>query len=155
MIPLVVVLENLRSIHNVGSILRTADGAGVSEVIMSGYTATPPDQRIEKVSLGAEHTTPWKKVDALIPFLEEKKKSGYQILALEQTPHSQPLSKAAPLTDPAVIILGNEVEGVSAEVLERCSAHLHIPMRGYKKSLNVSVAAGIAFYALLQESAPS
>ena len=144
----IVVLENIRSLHNVGSVFRVADGAGWDQVILGGYTGTPPDRRIEKVSLGAEEFVAWEKPENLCQHIQQLKDSGYQILALEQTSQSQNLFEFSDNTEKTVLILGNEVEGVSPELLKLADHHLEIPMYGQKGSLNVSIAAGIALYNL-------
>ncbi len=143
----VVVLENIRSLHNVGSIFRTADGAGFDKVFLTGYTGTPPDRRIEKVSLGAEEFLAWEKNEDSINCVKQLKKEGYRILALEQTSTSQDLfeTKFDDL-EKVALILGNEVEGISKELLALADITLEIPMKGQKGSLNVSIAAGIAMY---------
>ncbi len=145
----VVILENLRSLHNVGSVFRTADGAGWDQIFICGYTGCPPDRRIEKVSLGAENFIAWEKRENILNLLEELKQAGFKIVALEQTPKSREIFTADFSDEEKVaLILGNEVEGVSAETLEKCDEHLEIPMYGQKTSLNVSIAAGVALYAL-------
>lgn len=148
----IVFLENLRSLHNVGSIFRTCDGAGWDGVILGGYTGAPPDRRIEKVSLGAEDFIIWEKCEDSLAKIKELKAEGYLILGLEQTSQSQNLFEFKNTTDlelsKAVLILGNEVEGISPEILSCCDVHLEIPMRGQKGSLNVSIAAGVALYQL-------
>ena len=143
----VVVLENIRSLHNVGSIFRTADGAGFDKVFLTGYTGTPPDRRIEKVSLGAEEFLAWEKNEDSINCVKQLKKEGYRILALEQTSTSQDLfeTKFDDL-EKVALILGNEVEGISKELLALADITLEIPMKGQEGSLNVSIAAGIAMY---------
>ena len=145
----VIILENLRSLHNVGSIFRTADGAGWNKVFLCGYTGCPPDRRIEKVSLGAEDFIEWEKVENIAELLDKLKTDGFEIVALEQTPKSREIfSEDVSGIDKIALILGNEVTGVSDETLDKCDLHLEIPMYGKKTSLNVSIAAGIALYAL-------
>ena len=144
----IVVLENIRSLHNVGSVFRVADGAGWDQVILGGYTGCPPDRRIEKVSLGAEEFVAWEKAENIVENIQQLKTSGYQVLALEQTSQSKNLFEFTDIAEKTVLILGNEVEGVSAELLNLADHHLEIPMYGQKGSLNVSIAAGIAMYAL-------
>lgn len=148
----IVILENLRSLHNVGSIFRTADGAGWDTVFLCGYTGCPPDRRIEKVSLGAEEFIEWKKEENILDLLDNLKKEGFRIVALEQTPKSRDIfdlsSKESELDEKVALILGNEVTGVDEETLDKCDLHLEITMYGQKTSLNVSIAAGIALYAL-------
>ncbi len=143
----VVVLENIRSLHNVGSIFRTADGAGFKKVFLTGYTGTPPDRRIEKVSLGAENFLEWEKDENPIHCLEKLKKQGFTIFVLEQTSDAKnPLEMDFSAYKKIALVLGNEVEGVSSELLALADHTLEIPMRGQKGSLNVSIAAGIAMY---------
>ncbi len=144
----VVLLENLRSLHNVGSVFRVADGAGWDQVVLTGYTGTPPDRRIEKVSLGAEETVAWEQIVDPVVAVEKYKSEGYKILALEQTSKSTDIFECDSLEGDVLLILGNEVEGVSASLLQLADEHLEIPMYGQKGSLNVSIAAGIAMYAL-------
>jgi len=144
----VIVLENIRSLHNVGSVFRIADGAGWDEIVITGYTGTPPDRRIEKVSLGAEEFINWSQEKDPVVAVEQLKAKGYQIIALEQTSKSTGLFEFDQKSEKLVMILGNEVEGVSTELLKLADHHLEIPMYGQKSSLNVSVAAGIAMYAL-------
>ncbi len=144
----IVILENIRSLHNVGAIFRTADGAGWDKVYLTGYTGCPPDRRIEKVSLGAEEFLPWEHVDSAENLCKKMKKEGFQIIALEQSNHSENIFTTKCEEENIVLILGNEVDGVSEEILSICDQHLEIPMHGKKTSLNVSVAAGIALFAL-------
>lgn len=144
----VIVLENLRSLHNVGSILRTADGAGWDKVYLTGYTGCPPDRRIEKVSLGAEEFLDWEHNPEPLKCVEKLKAEGFYITALEQTSQSKNLLEFSHDHKQIALIVGNEVEGVTPELLNLCDEHLEIPMRGQKGSLNVSIATGIALYQL-------
>jgi len=144
----IVILENIRSLHNVGAIFRTADGAGWDKVYLTGYTGCPPDRRIEKVSLGAEEFLPWEHVDSAEKLCEKLKKEEFKIIALEQSDRSEDIFTTKCEEENIVLILGNEVDGVSEEILNMCDQHLEIPMHGKKTSLNVSVAAGIALFAL-------
>jgi len=148
---LVLVLHNVRSAHNVGSILRTADGVGVSCVYLCGHTPTPLDRfgrtqtGIAKVALGAQHTVPWEYVADTAVCLERLRSGGVRIVALEQD--ARAVSYDTYTADgPTALVLGEEVRGVPPEVLKRCDEVIEIPMRGIKHSLNVSVAAGIALY---------
>ncbi len=143
----VVILENIRSLHNVGSVLRTADGSGWDKVYLCGYTGCPPDRRIEKVSLGAEEFIEWEQRDSVVDLIAELKKDGFEVCALEQTPHSEDLLEASFEKD-VVLIVGNEVTGVEEETLKVCDRHLEIPMHGEKASLNVAIATGIAMYVI-------
>lgn len=152
---LVLVLHDIRSAHNVGAMFRTADGAGVSEIILSGYTPVPPkkdqlyltdaDKAMKKTALGAEESVSWKKVVSLTRLLNRLKKDGYEIVVLEQDKKSIDYRKYHPKKNVALVV-GNEVLGVDAKTLKRCDVILEIPMYGKKNSLNVSVATGIALY---------
>ncbi len=152
---MLLILHNIRSVHNVGSIFRTADAAGVSEIILSGYTPTPldrfnqPRKDLAKVALGAEKTMPWRYVKTLGATLTRVRKEKYLLVAIEQDEHSTPLFEWHPPTDqPLAVLLGNEVRGISQPLLKKCDVILEIPMHGKKESLNVSVTAGIALFAL-------
>lgn len=158
---IVVIAHNLRSTHNVGSLLRTADGLGVTGVFLTGYSPypeTPDDSRlpherskitrqIHKTALGAEQSVVWKHSDALQPVLVTLKKQGFTIAALEQHKGSVKLPN---FTAPQriAIIIGREVEGIEPEILKYCDVILEIPMRGQKESFNVVQAAAIAIYHL-------
>ncbi len=141
----VLILPNIRSGHNVGAIFRTADGAGVDKLYLTGYTPCPPHTQIDKVSLGAEKWMPWEYRKQTGKLLKELKEMGYNIVALEQTKTSQNISSWQPKF-PLALILGNEKTGVSKALLKYCDESVEIPMLGKKNSLNVSVAAGIAMY---------
>ncbi len=150
------ILHNIRSVHNVGSIFRTADAAGVSHIFLSGYTPTPldhfdmPRKDFIKVSLGAEKLVPWTHVKTLTPTLTRLKKEGYILLAIEQDPHSISIFDYMPLSasKPIAVILGNECRGISKAILNKVDTILEIPMHGTKESLNVSVSAGIALFTI-------
>ena len=154
---IIVLAHNIRSTHNVGAIFRTADGFGVKEIIFSGYTPYPTTKRdnrlphirekitrdIHKTALGAEETVPFRIVDA--PPLAELKAAGYTVVALEQSENSTPLQHYK--TPPKVaLLLGEEVSGITNELLSACDVTVEIPMVGEKESFNVSVAAAIALY---------
>ncbi len=152
------ILHNIRSVHNVGSIFRTADAAGVSNIILSGYTPTSidrfgmPRKDFIKVSLGAENTVKWSQIKRLAPTLEKLKKDGHLLLAIEQDKRSISLFAWRP-TDPKqplAIILGNERRGISKTILDKTDVILEIPMHGKKESLNVSVAAGVALFQVMR-----
>ncbi len=146
-----VILHNVRSAHNVGSIFRTADGAGVLKVYLTGYTPAPIDRfgreqkEIFKTSLGATHTVPYEfvlDIHALIARLKEEK---IAVVAVEQTKNAIDYKTFIPQGDTA-FIFGNEITGVEADVLEKVNTHIVIPMQGAKESLNVSVCAGIILF---------
>ncbi len=157
MLECVLVLHNIRSAHNVGSMFRTADGAGVSRIILSGYTpgfegvSGKERQKFVKVSLGAEKSVPSSRVATLDEALQQLKAEGFIILALEQHERAISLFDFHPKPDEKLaVIMGNEVLGVDSTTLDVVDHILHIPMHGIKESLNVSVAAGIALYTLLK-----
>lgn len=139
------VLPNIRSAHNVGAMFRTADGCGFEKLYLCGYTATPPKVQIDKVSLGAETWMPWEHEPDILGCIQSLKDQGIQIVALEQTTESISLTSFEPIT-PLALIVGNEVDGLSEEILALVHRTVHIDMHGKKKSLNVSVAAGIAMH---------
>jgi 23S rRNA (guanosine2251-2'-O)-methyltransferase len=150
----IVIVDNVRSAHNVGSIFRTSDGAGVSRIILCGYTPAPLDRfgreqsEIAKTSLGAAAMIPWEKKESTEEVLEtirELKGSGFTIVALEQTPSSISLHEFA-VPKKVAYIVGNEVDGVQKELLDAADAVVEIPMQGQKESLNVSVATGILLF---------
>ncbi len=148
-----VVLDNIRSAHNVGSIFRTSDGAGVSHIYVCGYTPAPIDRfgrpvaEIQKTSLGASETVLWTKVEdeAVTALAASLKAGGYTIVAVEQGVNSVLLPNFV-VPEKVVYVLGNEIDGVSSTWLEVADTVLEIPMRGMKESLNVSVCAGIALF---------
>ena len=143
-------LDNTRSIYNVGSIFRTADGAGVKKLHLCGITATPDHPKFAKTALGTE--LPWEYHMNGVDGITRLKAEGYQIWALEETAESVDLYADRPTLTPdskTVLVLGNEVLGVDPGILALCDKTLMIPMRGEKKSLNVTIACGIAVYQLL------
>lgn len=144
---LYLVVPNIRSCHNVGAMFRTADACGVDALFLCGYTATPPKPQIDKVSLGAETWMPWEHFDDVGECLNTLKKEGVEIVALEQTSTSMSYTSYMPQSDVALIV-GNEVDGLDAEICALADVHIEIPMRGKKKSLNVSIAAGVVLYDL-------
>jgi tRNA G18 (ribose-2'-O)-methylase SpoU len=148
--PVVVVLDNLRSAYNVGSIFRTADAARVEHVHVTGYTPTPEHPRVAKTALGAEHTVPWSHDPDPFPLLDRLRADGLTLAALEQTDASTDLSDMLPAQFPIALVLGNEVKGVRQEIIDRCDLALEIPQYGAKHSLNVSVAFGIAAFGLVE-----
>ena len=142
-----VLAHNIRSLHNVGAIFRTSDGAGVSKLYLTGYSGVPPRKEIAKTALGAEESLSWEYHPEPIELMRELKKQGVQLLALEINDVSESIFEFEP-KHPCCLVVGNEVDGVEPELLELCDAVLHIPMRGMKDSLNVSVAFGIGIYGL-------
>lgn len=146
-VPLTVVLNDIRSLYNVGSIFRTADGAGVEKIVICGITGFPPDNMISKTALGAEETVPWVYQKDPVLAVSALKEAGYSVLLLEQTQNSTPYQDFQP-SGPVALILGNEVDGVSDALVSLCDGAVDIEMSGLKNSLNVSVAFGIVAYHL-------
>lgn len=145
--PLVLIAHNIRSLWNIGSFFRTADAFGVSHIHLTGYTAAPPRYEITKTALGAEEWIPWSKDEDPLTVIEDRRKEGYHIVALEIAAGSIPLSEFRS-TKPFCLIVGHEVAGVPQELLKASDCSVSIPMHGRKESLNVSVAVGIALYQL-------
>ncbi len=144
-LPFCVVLNNIRSLHNVGSIFRTADGAGVEKIWLCGITGYPPQGGIAKTSLGAENHVPWEYRENGAALLKELKGQGYQIVLLEQMQGAVAHDKFIPKS-PICLVIGNEISGVSDILLELCDAAVEIDMAGVKNSLNVAVAFGVMAY---------
>ena len=145
---IVVICHDIRSAFNVGSIFRTADGAGVGKIILGGYCAHPPHPKLLKTALGAEQSVPYERVWQTWRAIDKLKNDGYNIIALEKNSQAKNIFKFKPKF-PLALVLGNEVKGISKEILKRCDDVVFIPMRGKKESLNVSVAFGAAVYTLL------
>jgi len=146
-LPLIVVLDNVRSMYNVGSVFRTSDAFRVERICLCGITSAPPHPEIHKTALGAEDSVvwqPWKKTIDAVTYLQNE---GYTVLAVEQAEGSTALPSFRP--DPSTkyaVVLGNEVKGVDQEVIDACDGCLEIPQFGTKHSMNVSVTAGIIIY---------
>ena len=153
---IVLILDNIRSSHNVGSIFRTADGAGVAKVFLCGYTPCPtdkfdrPNKEIAKTALGAEKVIPWEYAATTAEAVKSLKQADYQIIALEQAKDAINYREVK-LKDKNAIILGEETKGIVPEVLAECDIVAEIPMLGQKESLNVSVAAGIILFTLISD----
>lgn len=146
-IPCMVVLNDIRSLENVGSIFRTADGAGIEKVWLCGITGYPPQKGLTKASLGAEDSVPWEYRKDGRSLLNELKSSGYQIVFLEQMQGAQSHSQFKP-TQKTCIVIGNEISGIDESWLDLCDVAVEIEMAGIKNSLNVAVAFGIMAYAI-------
>jgi 23S rRNA (guanosine2251-2'-O)-methyltransferase len=146
-----VILEDVRSLWNVGSIFRTADGAGFGTLFLSGITGCPPRKEIAKTSLGAEDYLDWQYFLSAVDIIPRLKSAGVLIVGLERNAESLDLNESiqsGKLKTPLCLIVGNEVTGLSIESLNMCDAVCHLPMHGFKESLNVAVAFGIASYSL-------
>jgi len=146
-----VLLDNIRSMHNVGSVLRSADAFKVEKVYLCGITPSPPHREIRKTAIGAEESVSWEVHKDALELARELKSQGFTLLALEQTDKSisLPNFSAELARSKYVLILGHEVEGVNQALIDLCDAALEIPQFGTKHSLNVSVATGIALYQLV------
>ena len=146
-IPLVVVLDNVRSLHNVGSVFRTSDAYLVETVCLCGITSTPPHAEIHKSALGAENSVDWVYFEDTLEAIKELKTKGFEVLAIEQAEGSTLLNQLE--INPAgkyAVVLGNEVKGVQQAVVDACDGCIEIPQYGTKHSLNVSVTAGIIIW---------
>jgi len=150
-LPVLLMLENIRSMHNVGSVFRTADAFLVSGIYLCGFTPSPPHRDIHKTALGATETVEWKYAENAWETVATLKSEGYRIVAVEQVAGSIPLQNFT-LEEGArtVLIFGNEVQGVSEQVLALCDGSIEIPQFGVKHSLNVSVATGIVLWELVR-----
>lgn len=156
---IILIAHNIRSTHNVGAFFRTADGFGIKKIIVSGYTPYPTligdtrlphfadkiTRQIHKTALGAEITVPFERYDE--PPIESLKKEGYTIVGLEQDDRSVMLPEYR-VPPKVALLLGNEIDGVYPELRDQCDSLIEIPMQGHKESFNVSVACGVALYAL-------
>ncbi|NIV94838.1 TrmH family RNA methyltransferase [candidate division KSB1 bacterium] len=143
------VVENVRSLYNVGAIFRTADGVGVSKLFLTGISGQPPQREIRKVALGAEEAVPWKYYPKSEDIIRKLKQQGVQIVVLESTRNSIPYHEAD-YAFPLCLVVGHEYEGVSEQTLRDADLVIDIPMKGSKVSLNVAVAYGIAVYEIVK-----
>ncbi|MDR2843409.1 MAG: RNA methyltransferase [Candidatus Symbiothrix sp.] len=150
-IPLIVVLDHVRSLHNVGSVFRTSDAFLVEAVYLCGITAVPPHAEIHKTALGAEHSVEWKYFANTLDAVRELKQNGYHIAAVEQAENSILLENFTVPKEKLAIVFGNEVHGVEQEVMNHCDSCIEIPQFGTKHSLNVSVTAGIVIWELFKQ----
>lgn len=152
-IPITVVLDNIRSMHNVGSAFRTSDAFAVEQIVLCGITGTPPHREIEKTALGATQSVAWQHVDSTAQAVRELRDEGYRVIAIEQAKGSIPLQHFSPLTaEKYALVFGNEVHGVADEIMALVDGCIEIPQSGTKHSLNIAVSAGIVlweFYAKL------
>ena len=153
--PLVVVLDNVRSLHNVGSVFRTGDAFLIEAVYLCGITSTPPHAEIHKTALGAENTVEWRYFENAHDAVNELKTKGYTVFAIEQAEGSTMLTDLElEKTRKYAVILGNEVKGVQQSVVDICDACIEIPQFGTKHSLNVSVTGGIIIWEMFRKIAP-
>lgn len=141
-----VLAVNIRSSHNVGSIFRTADGAGATKLYLGGYTPMPPNLKIAKTALGAEKSVSWEKVKQPGRFIEKMKREGWQIVLLENKIKGAINYRRFKPRFPLLLVIGNEIGGLPRVILKKADKIVSIPMRGKKESLNVSVAFGVMAY---------
>ena len=151
--PFVIVLDNIRSLNNIGSFFRTADAFRARKLILCGYTQNPPHREITKSALGAENSVIWEKEENTLAAVEKLKREGYKILSVEQAEGSTLLQNFEPEKDvPYAFIFGNEVEGVADDVIAASDGCLEIPQFGTKHSFNVSVSAGIVLWEFVSKN---
>ena len=149
-IPVAVLLDNVRSMYNVGAFFRAADGVGLQKLCLCGITAHPPKKAISKTALGAEETVPWEHDWDAVHMAERLRGSGFQIAAIETSAEALDLFEWQPKF-PVCVAFGHEVDGLRPELLAMADAHVRIPMLGQKKSLNVATAGGVVLYELLRK----
>ena len=147
-LPLIVLVDNVRSLYNVGSLFRTSDGAMIEKLILAGFTPHPPRKEIEKTALGSTKSVPWEYTKHPIETILSLKERGYTICCLELTDKSIHYNDIKASNFPLCLVIGNEIIGVSEEVIKLCDLAIEIPMYGIKQSLNVAVAYGIAVFEL-------
>jgi tRNA G18 (ribose-2'-O)-methylase SpoU len=152
------ILHNIRSIHNVGSMFRTADGVGIEKLYLSGYTPEPVDrfgrkrQKFSKVALGAEDTVDWESKKDVLDLIDKLQDEGVSAFACEPTDSAVPISEITTRNQSLCLVFGNEVEGLPQDVIEASDQTVKIPMRGGKSSLNISVAFGIISYQVIDNT---
>jgi tRNA G18 (ribose-2'-O)-methylase SpoU len=149
-LPVTILLDNVRSLYNVGAFFRTADGAGIERLILSGITGRPPKKAISKTALGAEERVTWLSSDDPVAEVRKLQSDGYEIAAIETSPNAVDLFDWRPRF-PACVLFGHEVDGLSPALLECCDTHVRIPMLGLKHSLNVANAGAVVTYELLRK----
>lgn len=149
-LPIIIVLDNIRSLSNVGAVFRTADAFRIGELYLCGITACPPHREIHKTALGADETVKWQYFESTEAACKALKDKGYKIFAVEQIEGSKELQDFK-FEPNSALIMGNEVEGVSDEVLPYCDGAIELPQEGTKHSLNVSVCAGIVMWEVFRQ----
>ena|SRR5688572_13830510 len=148
-IPVITVLENVRSAYNVGSVFRTADAFLIEAIYLTGYTAKPPHKEIRKTALGAEETVSWRHFPAASQAIRELRQEGYKVFAIEQVENSVPLDKIE-LTEKTAVIFGNEVSGIEQSTIALCDGCIEIPQLGMKHSLNIATAVGVVLWEIVR-----
>ena len=151
-LQVVVILDNIRSQHNIGSVFRTADAFRIERILLCGITATPPNREMQKTALGATETVAWEYFGDALLAVEQMRKEGYTILAVEQTDGSIPLEQFDPSGSGRIaLVFGNEVNGVNESIVKESDGCIEIPQFGTKHSLNISVTAGIVLWHIFQQ----
>ncbi len=149
-LPVTILLDNVRSLYNVGAFFRTADGAGIEKLYLCGITGFPPKNEISKTALGAEETVAWDHAWEAAPIIEDHRSRGYEIAAIETSVRSVDLFDWRP-NFPVCVLFGNEVDGLRPELADIADTHVRIPMLGVKHSLNVASAGAVVIYELLRK----
>ena len=149
-LPVTILLDNVRSMYNVGAFFRTGDGAGLERLLLSGITARPPKSAISKTALGAEERLAWESVDDAAHCIAGLRANGYEIAAIETSVNAVDIFDWQPRF-PVCVLFGHEVDGLSPVLLNQCDAHVRIPMLGLKHSLNVASAGAVVMYELLRK----
>ncbi len=145
--PVMVVLDNVRSLNNIGSVFRTCDAFLMEGIILCGITATPPHREISKTALGATESVTWQYYSTTFEAIEHLRKQGYQLIAIEQTVNACRLHEFAfSQNEKYALIFGHEINGVDQEIVNRCDSAIEIPQHGTKHSLNIAVCAGIVLW---------
>jgi tRNA G18 (ribose-2'-O)-methylase SpoU len=150
-IPIIIILDDIRSLHNIGSVFRSADAFAIEQIFLCGITATPPNREIHKSALGATETVQWKYFEQTSDAIKACKEDGYSIVLIEQTTNSIELPDFIP-QGPIALVFGNEVEGISDDVIGMADSAVEIPQFGTKHSFNISVCAGIVMYDIWTKS---
>src|SRR5688500_8627838 len=154
-LPIIVVLENIRSAYNVGSVFRTSDAFLIQAIYIIGYSAKPPHKEIKKTALGAEETVDWKYFKTSAEAIEELKNSGFAVYAAEQAENSLLLNNVDAIQkDKLAVVFGNEVSGVEQSTINLCDGCIEIPQLGMKHSLNIATAAGVVLWELIRSKIP-
>ncbi|MBI3787318.1 MAG: RNA methyltransferase [Ignavibacteriales bacterium] len=147
-LPVIAVVDNVRSLYNVGSIFRTSDGVLLEKLILTGFTPTPPRKEIEKTALGATQSVPWEYIKEPKEAIHKLKQQKLKICCLELTDATTPYYSIQSKDFPLALVVGNEITGISKDIVSECDMAIEIPMVGIKQSLNVAVAYGIAIFEL-------
>jgi len=151
--PIIIILDDVRSMHNVGSVFRSCDAFGVEALYLCGYTPAPPHRDIHKTALGAEDTVAWKNFATTIEAVTTAREAGYKIFAVEQAHNSTPLNDFKGGSDKIALVFGNEVTGVNDEVLKMADGCIEIPQWGSKHSLNIAVSVGVVLWEIVRTPA--